>query len=176
MYYSQSTSGFYDEAIHGARKIFVTSENVDGDGIFNHTEVDNPDCKIPSDAVEISPEEHAALMDAQAQGKVIAFDEETQKPIAIDRVVTAEEIAAQAKAAKVEALNTIIVTTSTGKVFDGNETARLNMLSAITAAGIVGQNSANWKLADNTVETVTLDELKQALALSIQRVGEIVTA
>ena len=113
---------------------------------------------------------------AQAQGKVIYFDEETQKPIAIDRVVTAEDIAAQAKAAKVEALNTITVTTSTGKVFDGNETARLNMLSAITAAGIVGQNSANWKLADNTVATVTLDELKQALALAIQRVGEIVTA
>lgn len=89
---------------------------------------------------------------------------------------SAEELAAQAKAAKVEALNTITVTTSSGKVFDGNETARLNMLSAITAAGVVGQTSANWKLADNTVKNVTLDELKEALALAIQRVGEIVTA
>lgn len=174
MFYSKITGGFYDEAIHGTRKIVTTSQ--DNDGVFSHTEVDNPACKIPADAVEISAEEHVALLVAQAQGKVIYFDEETQKPIAIDRVVTAEDIAAQAKAAKVEALNTITVTTSTGKVFDGNETARLNMLSAITAAGIVGQNSANWKLADNTVATVTLDELKQALALAIQRVGEIVTA
>jgi hypothetical protein len=89
---------------------------------------------------------------------------------------TAEELAAVAKVAKLAALDSITVTTSSGKVFDGNETARLNLLSAITASAIVGQTSANWKLADNTVQTVTLDELKEALTLAIQRVGEIVTA
>lgn len=84
--------------------------------------------------------------------------------------------ALEAKAAKDAALNAITVTTVSGKAFDGNETARTNMLSAITAASFLGQTSANWKLADNTVALVTLDEVKEALALSIQRVGEIVTA
>jgi hypothetical protein len=45
MFYSKSTSGFYDAAFHGK--------------------------KIPLDAVEITPEEHAALMAGQAQGKRI---------------------------------------------------------------------------------------------------------
>lgn len=89
---------------------------------------------------------------------------------------TPEDLERAAKQAKVDALNSITVTTSSGKIFDGNETARNNMLSAITAANFIGQTTANWKLADNTVALVTLDEVHEALALSIQRIGEIVTA
>ena len=48
MRYSKSTGGFYDTAIHG--------EN------------------IPADAVEISNEQHAALLEAQSQGKRIQPD------------------------------------------------------------------------------------------------------
>lgn len=81
-----------------------------------------------------------------------------------------------AKNEKLLALNSITVTTSSGKVFDGNDLARINMLSTITAANFIGQTTANWKLADNTIELVTLDELNEALALSIQRYSEIVTA
>ena len=84
--------------------------------------------------------------------------------------------AAEAKKDKLVALNTITVTTSSGKVFDGNETARNNMMSAIISAEFVGQTSAEWKLADNTKAIVSVDEVKEALALSIQRVGQIVTA
>ncbi|MDP2153793.1 MAG: DUF4376 domain-containing protein [Methylotenera sp.] len=84
--------------------------------------------------------------------------------------------AAEAKKDKLVALNTITVTTSSGKVFDGNETARNNMMSAIISAEFVGQTSAEWTLADNTKAVVTVDEVKEALALSIQRVGQIVTA
>lgn len=75
---------------------------------------------------------------------------------------------------KAQLLQSIIVTTAAGHSFDGNETARTNMLSAITAAEIIGQTESDWKLADNTIAHITLDELKEALALSIQRVGEIV--
>lgn len=89
---------------------------------------------------------------------------------------TPEQLSLTAKREKEKALATITVTTSSGKVFDGNETARSNMLSAITAANFIGQTTANWKLADNTIALVTLDEVHEALALSIQRVGEIVTA
>lgn len=77
---------------------------------------------------------------------------------------------------KEKALNTIVVTTQAGNTFDGNETARNNMMSAIMAAEIVGQTTSNWKMANNETVLITLDELKEALALSIQRVGEIVLA
>ena len=49
MYYSKSTGGFYDREIHG----------------------DN----IPEDAVEITNQEHAALLDGQSNGKIITADE-----------------------------------------------------------------------------------------------------
>lgn len=44
------------------------------------------------------------------------------------------------------------------------------------AAQLLGQSSAGWKLADNSVAIVSVDEIKEALALSIQRVGVIVTS
>ena len=84
--------------------------------------------------------------------------------------------AAEAKQTKNQALSTITVTTASGNVFDGNETARINMLSALQAAEFLNQTQAGWKLADNSVVMVTVAELKEALALAIQRVGEIVTA
>ena len=49
MFYSKSTGGFYTAEIHGAN--------------------------IPADVVEITTEEHAALMEGQSQGKLIGFDE-----------------------------------------------------------------------------------------------------
>lgn len=57
MFYSKTTGGFYDTAIHG----------------------DN----IPEDAVEITSEEHAALIAAQSSGKVIQADQNGH-PIAVD--------------------------------------------------------------------------------------------
>lgn len=87
------------------------------------------------------------------------------------------ELEAQAKielkAAKELALNSITVTVN-GNTFDGNETARGNMSSAILSAEIIGKTEDTWKLADNTSVVITIDELKQALALSIQEVGRIV--
>ena len=49
MYFSKSTGGFYDPAIHG----------------------DN----TPADAVEITAEQHAALIEGQSHGKQIVADE-----------------------------------------------------------------------------------------------------
>ena len=83
------------------------------------------------------------------------------------------QVKAELKAAKELALNSITVTVN-GKVFDGNETARGNMLSAILSAEIIGKTEDTWKLADNTSAVITITELKEALALSIQEVGRIV--
>lgn len=71
LYFSASTGGFYDSEIHGKA--------------------------IPKGAVEIDAEQHAALLAAQADGKIIAADAQGN-PIAIARPApTAEEIIAAAR-------------------------------------------------------------------------------
>ena len=73
MFYAKSTNGFYDEAIHG----------------------DN----IPADAVEITGEEHQALLEGQSQGKIISADK-SGKPVLKDPPPpTPEQIIAQYTAA-----------------------------------------------------------------------------
>lgn len=62
-YYSKSTRGFYCPEIHG--------EN------------------IPEDAIEISDEEHNALLEGQSSGLEISF--EGQKPTLIEHMVTEQE-------------------------------------------------------------------------------------
>ena len=72
MFYSKTTGGFYTAEIHG----------------------DN----IPDDAVEITADEHAALLEGQSQGKIIYADK-NGKPILKDPPPpTAEELQAQANA------------------------------------------------------------------------------
>lgn len=81
---------------------------------------------------------------------------------------------ADRKAEKELRLSQIVVTTTNGNEFDGNETARNNILSAITSAEFMGKTEEYWKLADNSTVLIQLPELKEALALAIQEVGNIV--
>lgn len=78
------------------------------------------------------------------------------------------------KAIKTENINNITVTTTNGNTFDGDDISRANMNEAIQAASVLGITSHNWKLANNTIVNVTLDELKEALALAIQAKGAII--
>jgi len=80
----------------------------------------------------------------------------------------------EAKQAKELALASITVTTQSGKVFDGRDIDQQRMMSAIMSADVVGITETYWKLADNSVAMVTLVELKEALALSIQALGAII--
>jgi len=84
-----------------------------------------------------------------------------------------DNLKVELKSAKKTALDNIVVEVD-GKLFDGNESARLNIMSAIQSSELFGSTETVWKLADNTSAVVTLDELKMALALSIQEVGRIV--
>lgn len=86
----------------------------------------------------------------------------------------AEQEIARLKAEKEQRLNTLVVTTSNGNSFDGNLEARTNMTSAILSADLLGLKEENWKLADNSIKLIQLSELKEALALAIQEVGNIV--
>lgn len=69
MYASKTTRGFYDAAIHG----------------------DN----MPADVVEITAEEHAALLEGQSQGKVIDFDEAGYPILADPPAPTPEQLQQQ---------------------------------------------------------------------------------
>ena len=91
-----------------------------------------------------------------------------------DEILKNEYETMQSKAEKALRLSQLVVTTTNGNVFDGNETARNNMLSAIVSAELINKTEEHWKLADNSTKLVSLDELKEALALSIQEVGSIV--
>lgn len=97
MFYSKQTGGFYDAAIHGDA--------------------------IPSDAVEITTEEHAALIEGQSQGKLIQADA-NGRPILVDPPPpTAEQIIAQYTAGVQQHLDTFARTRN----YDG-------LLSAATYA------------------------------------------
>lgn len=72
MYYSKSTGGFYDTAIHG----------------------DN----MPADVVEITAEEHADLLEGQSKGKLIDFDKDGYPFLADPAPPTEEELQQQANA------------------------------------------------------------------------------
>ena len=91
-----------------------------------------------------------------------------------DETLKNEYVTLQEKAEKELRLSQIVVTTSTGNVFDGDETARNNMVSAIMTAELINKTEEYWKLADNSTKLVSINELKEALALSIQEVGNIV--
>lgn len=69
MFYSKSTGGFYSTEIHG----------------------DN----IPSDAVEITNEQHQALIDGQSQGKMIQADANGRPALVDPPPPTTEQIIAQ---------------------------------------------------------------------------------
>jgi len=70
--YSRSTGGFYDSSIHGNN--------------------------IPTDAVEITEEEHAALLQGQSEGKHIGADENGRPILIAAPPLTLAETAAAKKA------------------------------------------------------------------------------
>ncbi len=61
-------------------------------------------------------------------------------------------------------------------VFDANEKSITRMTAAIQSAEVLSKTEAEWKLADNSWQTVTLAQLKTALAQGILRVGEVLKA
>lgn len=107
-------------------------------------------------------------------------------PVALDEVAIAVVVArmtqealdaqaiADAKEAKKEALANITVITTNGNTFDADDVGRASMNEAIASADFLGLTENNWKLADNTVALIGLDELKEALALGIQAKGAII--
>ena len=70
-------------------------------------------------------------------------------------------------------LEKLSVKISTGKVFDANLEARQNLADAIIAADFLKIDKTKWRMFDNSETVVTLDELKEAHALSILEYAKI---
>jgi hypothetical protein len=121
IYYSPSAGAFYDERLHGFRRIQVVDEErlaaLQAECLEEGEEsdacaqlsldpptmtVDNPDCRIPADALSISAEEHAAMMAELAEGKVPAL--ERGKVVAVDRERPVEELLAEVRLRRDQAL------------------------------------------------------------------------
>jgi len=92
---------------------------------------------------------------------------------AVEKVKEQFLVDQETKNEKLNRISMLVVTISTGKQFDGDEVSQERMVRAIQTAGITGLTETQWKLADNTIVTVTLDELKEALALSAQEMSRI---
>lgn len=89
---------------------------------------------------------------------------------------TQEQLLAKAKAQRQALVDAIIVTTTSGKKFDGDELSQDRMNKAISVAAITGLTSCTWVLAGNVPTIVTVNELKEALALSFQAMGAVWSA
>lgn len=115
-YFAKSTLGFYDDNIFGARQISVIDPSwvrptieiddpefngsimdgapipqvtiLDPNAEAPYTFIDNPNCRLPSDAVAITDDEWRAALDGQANGKVITAGDDG-KPLLVDYVMTA---------------------------------------------------------------------------------------
>ena len=91
---------------------------------------------------------------------------------------TPEEIAAQeleeAKRLRAQQVATIKVEVD-GMIFDGDETSQSRMARALEVASITGMQSTVWVLADNTVATVTVEQMQKALSQAMLQMGELWT-
>jgi hypothetical protein len=81
-------------------------------------------------------------------------------------VISKEMLRAAEKAKRDADVAAIIVTTSTGKQFNGDETSQTRMARAIVAMQAANTQSMTWVLATNDAVEVTLAELSEALVLA----------
>ena len=77
------------------------------------------------------------------------------------------------KEKKEKSLNSIVVTTSSGKQFYADPISRGDLSDAISIAQETGETSTIWKLKTG-LDTVTLEEMQEARRLGLAEKGQIV--
>lgn len=131
MFYSKTTGGFYDSAIHGDA--------------------------IPVDAVEITVEEHAALLEGQSQGQMIVADEDGRPvllapaPETLERAIERTSIAITAHRDQLTQTGGFKVADKWfhSDVFSRTQFLGLNGMGANIPAGL------KWKTMDGTFVDMT---------------------
>lgn len=150
MFYAKSTGGFYDRAMHG----------------------DN----IPTDAVEITIEEHAALIDGQSNGKRIVSDADGKPVLADPPAPTTAEIWERIKA-KRDTIKEGGAKAGT-KWYHSDEASRtqyiglLRMADAAVAAG--GSGSTTLQYSGQDIQWKTMDGT--FIKMTVQRANDVFAA
>ena len=121
MFYSKSTGGFYDTAIHG----------------------DN----IPADAVEISEQYHLNLFQGQAAGKVIVPDNNGYPVLQDAPLASSEQIWAQIKAERDKRKEGGVLVE--GKWFHSDDASRIQQLSLVLLGDNIPKG-LQWKTMDGS--------------------------
>lgn len=88
-------------------------------------------------------------------------------------VPNADYISIASKLDKESSVSKLTVTTTSGKIFDGDEKSQDRLLRAVNIANITGELTTIWKLANNEIVVVTLDEIKEALTLASREMSRI---
>lgn len=118
---------------------------------------------------------HAGIVHTDTSAEymtALGIDADTRTAILSQIDFEIAQDAVSAKKLRDAAVAAIKVTVS-GKVFDGDEVAQGRMARAVAAAESSAISTYQWKLADNSVAAVSLDELKQALELAFQAQSEL---
>lgn len=134
MFYSKETKGFYDSKIHGDR--------------------------IPADAVEITMEYYAELLQAPLSGKIIVANE-SGYPIAIDPpqpVRTKALLLAEVAAKRWQVETSGIIIGDTPIATDRESQAQLTSSYTLLKSGLI--TNTPWKSADGRFTLVTLPDLE----------------
>lgn len=105
------------------------------------------------------------------QHGVTYIEEPDPEPTEEEKAAAELEKAKRIRAAQVAA----IIVEVDGMSFNGDEDSQSRMTRAIIAADTAGLDSTVWVLADDTVATVTKEQLKQALAKSMLEMGSLWT-
>ncbi len=160
IYYSKSNQAFYDSTIHN---------------------------RLPEDAVEISPEQHAALLAGQSNGQVIMPNKAGQPVLAeqppcpsstwdgeqwhIDPECAArlkaeqqDEMWERIKAKRYDNLRHGVYIKSVGKWFQTDDATRLQYL-ALALESVTGgfKKPINWKTMDNSFLMLTPELLREIM-------------
>lgn len=112
---------------------------------------------------EVVPPTHYAVW---KEGSWLLFD-----TLPDFKLINPEKWLADQKALRKHEVAAIVVTTTAGNSFDGNEDAQNRMSRAVTAMS--DTDTITWVLADNTASTVSREELREALRLAGEAMSSI---
>ena len=127
-------------------------------------------------------EKHAAYKNVEADKVDIpngqspygyAFKNGKWEPSDGMRAAAEAEQKAQIKALKEEEIASIVVRTSSGRKFKGDEKSQNRMSLALERARRLELETLEWKLAGGKIELITPDELEEALNLAVAKTSEI---
>jgi len=135
MFYSQSTGGFYDAAIHGDA--------------------------IPADAVEITPTEHASLLAGQSNGQRIVADADGRPTLADPPAPTAADVWMRIKSERDRRTDRGGYQVG-AKWFHSDQKSRSQQLGLVLLGASIPTN-LQWKTMDGSFVTMTPTLAQQLL-------------